>query len=779
MARDGKKKKAKKNTDAPQARGNPGDFRGSRREFLKSRVPEYLKHSDEHSTRDFWPGVWRDYWSEYPWDLAINEEPPPDWGELGKADSELTADELTQKNDIKDKVQAKIKRWFSYARHSGKGGVNPFAKWLGQLRRVDERAPKRLALHQVYMQDEEKNDEINRLLKERHPELVGRQNSIKERTAIARELLEAEEEEIREEYRLRGEEEYQEAMEEFKGGEEAVADAEEDAEARHEARERLGVTVQPLLDSIRAITGSQVLLVTGVVVNGRFDVRTLHGKAEGKQGLDFTKWDTGGFKGVVDQWMRYLIAAAAEPDASGPTKPLDRASNTAPPPPAAEQSVAVEGAAQVGASGEMVVDKDNEVPAQNDAAATGAQGGDVDGGGGGGGEDEQQEEEEVVAPELDRMVGVGEPLKRAVRALTPTSRDARVFELAHMSEFYRNRENNKAMALEKLEELGIKGQVQGLMDELRTANKRRPVEEGGRARVKRTKTKASPNDDDNYGSSDDDDDEEDRASTPKPAAESDTRPRPQRLTRGRAKATADAPNANAPVADADASAPVNDANADAPNANAPATDAGADAPVNDANAPANAPVTDANAPANAPATDADAVAETDAPGAASEIPKWAPHSRKLLETGEGGEVWNRVVNAWWKREEKARFKGPKSGAAAKDRPGEIKGWIARARVGGPQPPIKDLFTFSGTWWNWWMKLNPSWREKAYDGRRLLKAGEGEWELLTSQTGPNGLLNALICLRWWRDVLAGTADGREIKEWAEAVNEVDWVLNEIS
>ncbi|KAK7055631.1 hypothetical protein R3P38DRAFT_3170305 [Favolaschia claudopus] len=763
-------RKKKDSDDAPQKRGNPGDFRGARREWLQSRVADYCKASDDRTTRDFWKRLLAEYWAKFPWDLPMNEDPPADLEGLGRADSDLSAEELAEKNAIKDKMDPKIKRWFSYARHSGKGGVNPFGKWLSQLRRVDERAPKRLALHQVYMQDDEKNKEINRLLKERFPELVGRQNSIKERTIIARELLDAEPEEIREEYRARGEEEYQEALEEFKGGEGADAEAEEDADARLEARTRLAVTVQPLLDSIRAITGSQVLLVTGTVVEGRFDVRTLHGKLRGdhglQEGLDFTSWDPHGYKNVVmDQWMRYIIAAAAEPHATGPTTPVNRA-------PAEEQPNEVDGAekpdpplpaaAQPNDAGTTVVDNtvvDNEsrAPTSDEApaaptegvaaagdgapaapmegvAAAGAEG--EEAGGLVGDDDDAMEESEEMA-KLGRLAGVGGPLLRGVRAMTPNSRAERIFELTHMNEFYRNRENNKAMALEKLDALGIRKDIQGMMAEIRAANKRpAAADEGPRAKRVKTKAAAPPDDDDDdYDSSGEDDDDEDRAPTP-----TQDRPRPRPVTRARAKPSAEAPADGAP------------ATASPPPAPAPAVVGAPESVLAVVEPPKSAP-------------------------AVVEVPKWAPHCRKLLETGEGGELWKKVVEAWWKREEKANFKGPSQGAAAKERPSEIKGWIARARVGGPQPPIKNVFNFTATWWVWWMRLNPTWREKVCDGRRLAKEGEGDWKVLASQTGPNGLLNALICLRWWRDVL-GSNDEREIKEWLEAVEEVDWVLNKM-
>lgn len=41
-------------------------------------------------------------------------------------------------------------------------------------------------------------------------------------------------------------------------------------------------------------------------------------------------------------------------------------------------------------------------------------------------------------------------------------------------------------------------------------------------------------------------------------------------------------------------------------------------------------------------------------------------------------------------------------------------------------------------------------------------------------GQNGLICALICLRWWRDKLR---DG-DLADWEEAVADVHWVLKEM-
>jgi hypothetical protein len=122
------------------------------------------------------------------------------------------------------------------------------------------------------MQDEEKNTEINALFAERHPELVKTKNTIKYRSAIARELFEAEDEEIKIEFRLKAEEDHKEAMEEYKGGVDGDPDLEDEEKAK--ARARLVTTVQPLLDALRAHTGYHLTLLAGTLVDGKFDIRS-------------------------------------------------------------------------------------------------------------------------------------------------------------------------------------------------------------------------------------------------------------------------------------------------------------------------------------------------------------------------------------------------------------------------------------------------------------------------------------------------------------------------
>ncbi|KAJ7164816.1 hypothetical protein C8R43DRAFT_878563 [Mycena crocata] len=140
--------------------------------------------------------------------------------------------------------------------------------------------------------------------------------------------------------------------------------------------------------------------------------------------------------------------------------------------------------------------------------------------------------------------------------------------------------------------------------------------------------------------------------------------------------------------------------------------------------------------------------------------------------GGGGDAWAELVGLWWQHEKAAGFDGPKKGKNVKMRPEEVKGWVGRARQGGPSPPIGDLYAFITVWWRWWVSINPGWRARKGTPERLERTGEGDWSCLSGETGPNGLLNVLVCLRWWRDLLRGDLDAAG---WDDAVSDVLWVL----
>ncbi|KAK7030586.1 hypothetical protein R3P38DRAFT_2774908 [Favolaschia claudopus] len=755
MAKTKSTKKKGSDDAEPKKRGNPGDFHGARRVWLFNHLDDYCQQSANKTTRNWWADLWREYWRDFPWEIPLNQEPPEDLTGYGRPDAVLTQAEKDEKNKIQDETQTKIKRWLSYARRA-KGGANPFSRWLAQLRRVEDRAPKRLATYQAYMQDEENNTRINELFEERYPDEVGKKGTIKFRGRIARELLEEEDEEIKEEYRQKVEEEFEEAMAEFKAGGAADTPAEAEEELRFEARERLAVTVQPLLDAIRAITGCQVLMIAGTVVDGKFDIRTMHAKAPGTPGLDFTQWDTVGYKkGVMDQWMRYLHAASQETEATGPKTarnadssgplpsdddPVPSAGSSADDPAPSTDAENLPPTMPTTPPNDATVERGPSAAAGDSAAEGGGSGavdsqtssstnegeeGAADGGEGAGDEEDWDEEEEedmdTIVGRLDGLSDVRSPLKRAVRAMSPNSAYARVDELRRRDAFFRIRESNIAQREEMLATMAPSQEVQDLIVELRNANKR-PREGGDDVpsgkRVKTAAKDKGPADDEDYaddGEGDDDEgkgDEENGGGGGGEQGAAAVAPRPSRKPKGKRVRQSVEENG---------------------------------------------------------------------------IPHWASTSRVQLLDGGGGEVWEAVVDLWWRLEVAADFKGPKKtdqiqakGANASIRPAEVKGWVARARSGGPVPPVKDLMSFGSTWWKWWCAINPKWRTRLRDGHRLTQESNDSksWDGLAKQTGPNGMLLALICLRWWKDA-SMEMPVRGDAGWEEAVKEVHWTLKELA
>ncbi|KAJ7845161.1 hypothetical protein B0H14DRAFT_2358273, partial [Mycena olivaceomarginata] len=104
---------------------------------------------------------------------------------------------------------------------------------------------------------------------------------------------------------------------------------------------------------------------------------------------------------------------------------------------------------------------------------------------------------------------------------------------------------------------------------------------------------------------------------------------------------------------------------------------------------------------------------------------------------------------------------------AKLRPAQVGAWVQRARKGAPD--IRDVETFGKTWMAWWRDINPPWRKAATPMPRT----DGDWASL-DLPGPNGFLNVLVCLKWWRERL-----DQESPAWREGVEDVLWVLKRMN
>jgi hypothetical protein len=107
------------------------------------------------------------------------------------------------------------------------------------------------------------------------------------------------------------------------------------------------------------------------------------------------------------------------------------------------------------------------------------------------------------------------------------------------------------------------------------------------------------------------------------------------------------------------------------------------------------------------------------------------------------------------------------GHSAKRRPAQVSAWVQRARISSLE--IKDVRKFAEEWAVWWQDINPAWCKISLP----MPKQDGVWDNM-DLPGPNGFLNVLICLKWWRGKLE-----EESKEWLDAVEDVMWVLKQMN
>ncbi|KAJ7025062.1 hypothetical protein C8F04DRAFT_1269669 [Mycena alexandri] len=714
-----------KSKDVPhKKRGNRSDVVGLRAEHLFAELDGYCVASNAGTTRKWYSKFFEGYWAAFPWEIPFEEDPTEEALARVTPDNALTEAQKASKNKILADTEGKIKRWFNYQRtHSG-SGINPWSKWLrAELKPPeDERRPRRLLDYQVYMQDEEKNAAINAALKERYPDKVGAKDSIKWRAALARELLAAEPEEVQEEFKSRADEEYEEAKQEFQENEGKGANNDDfDENARAEARVRLVATVKPLLLSIRKLTGYQVSMLLGGVFDGKVEVRSVHGgtvdgeNEDGPDGIDFTRWDPQGYKPVMKQFMRYIAAANGTPQ----TVEAASAPDTVPPP------ANTAGGAILPAMPEAAPPPSSHPPAMPPSAHS--------------------------APSLPSETPPPIPPRASSATPPPCSKLGDEMEVDAGAST-----PGRATTPAELEGLGIDSPLQRAVMQLTPGSRALRINRLGRmSDYERTREENMARNKEILASIN----VSDAVAELMKDVRRDMKRKPEEQGGEATKRPRVAGDDGADADDYSGSGSDNDDE----------EDGGTPKPKVKRGGRARAGVKAKGGRSGGGAQMAIG---------ADNVPKWATSAHGVLLAGGGGETWLKTVDLWWVYEKRARFVGPAKGKGTALRPKEVSGWIARARSGGPVPAIADVYSFASKWWAWWVEINPKWRTRT-DGvgvpTRLRKEGEGDWDSVAS-TGPNGMLNILMCLRWWYDALKGDEGG--MAGWKEAVEDVNWALERI-
>ncbi|KAJ7612425.1 hypothetical protein DFH06DRAFT_1344957 [Mycena polygramma] len=530
------------------------------------------------------------------------------------------------------------------------------------------------------MQDEEKNDAVNAKFAVDYPELVGARNTINERGQIARKLLADEPEDVRVMFRKRAEDEYEESLDSFKSrGDGGFEDPELNEEERQDARARLGTTVQPLLDALCAHTGYHLTLLAGTVEGGRFDIRSVHsGKTKAltseKEGKDFTRWDPAGYKErVMTQFMCYLaVAEEADPALLGSTQNVS-ASSSGPAP--IQSTTPIESPTPSGAPTATPVPTttltpartlnptpmDTRVPTPSGVPSTPPPAPST--------EDVRPPATPPPPPD-DDMEGEGRGGSRENE-----ESDADEDPLHHLTDIG----SPLKRAVAKLQ-----GDAQlSRIWELERASKYHRIRETNIARNNEALAALGLQQEmrellNDVGAG--------KAGTKRKGAENAKGARAKRARRD-----------DDEFGDSDEERDGNEEEGSG----------GEDSPAPRARTETLRPRPRRPGARSWPRT---RVASDD--------------TRETLQAGGGGEIWEKVVDMWWMREKAAAFGGPPKGPMANLWPKEVKGWVARARTGGPSPAIVDVYAFAASWWKWWVAINPPWRQLE-GGNRLKKEGEGD------------------------------------------------------
>jgi hypothetical protein len=107
------------------------------------------------------------------------------------------------------------------------------------------------------------------------------------------------------------------------------------------------------------------------------------------------------------------------------------------------------------------------------------------------------------------------------------------------------------------------------------------------------------------------------------------------------------------------------------------------------------------------------------------------------------------------------------------RPEEVKWWIKRKKAPDLYPDIERPSEFGAVWKQWWVKMQPPWRE-CESLIRILPA-DPDWDPIF-RGGSNGLSLVLMSLSWWIHL---TKDDKEYNaELCGAIDDVTWVISEL-
>lgn len=189
----------------------------------------------------------------------------------------------------------------------------------------------------------------------------------------------------------------------------------------------------------------------------------------------------------------------------------------------------------------------------------------------------------------------------------------------------------------------------------------------------------------------------------------------------------------------------------------------------------------------------DEVAPPVIPAVPEGAPKYVVNALGLCAWVEGDECWVKLVQHWLRFDQEAGFK-PTSKELARlptsGRPSEVGTWISHARSAMFRPEVV-LPRFADEFAAWWKGMQPEGRDALDEGfMSLTTQATTDWtELRVS--GPNGMVNVIGALAWWRKAVyalpkenvsktgrSGQKRELELQKLNDALKDVSYVLGQL-
>ena len=161
-------------------------------------------------------------------------------------------------------------------------------------------------------------------------------------------------------------------------------------------------------------------------------------------------------------------------------------------------------------------------------------------------------------------------------------------------------------------------------------------------------------------------------------------------------------------------------------------------------------------------------------------PDWFREAFYQLTAVDLGESYTGLVEKWIDFETENHWvPNNKSGFGPKSRPIEISAWIKSSRKREPCLTKDTVVGFANRFWDWWLKLQPTWRcVSTKEHLRPVEIFGDDWESL-NRPGKNGWLCLLASVKWWG--LALTQQNMDMEkelrnDWLKAICDMTMMLD---